>query len=82
MRGLLPVCRRLPGGLHRLAGDSRLNRAEVFGLFPDQFLAMHLLRLLRGSLPDLRHPVDAGFRDGRVQPAEPGLRERGFADQR
>ena len=37
---------------------------------------------LRGGLPDLRHPAHARFRDGRVPPAEPGLRKGRSADQR
>ena len=44
-------------------------------LFPDQFLALHLLRFLRGGLPDLRHPAHPRFRDGRVRPARTGLRK-------
>ena len=38
----------------------------VSGIFPHQLLALHLLRSLRGSLPDQRDPAHAGFRDGRV----------------
>ena len=51
------------------------GRAALPGVLPHQFLALHLLRLLRGGLPDLRHPAHARLRDERVQPQEPGVRE-------
>ena len=66
LRGLLPVRGRLPGGLHRPAGDRGRARPALPGVLPHQLLALHLLRLLRGGLPDLRHPAHAGLRDGRV----------------
>ena len=65
-----------------LAGDRRRARPPLSGVFPHQFLALHLLRILRGSMPDLRHPAHAGLRNGRIQPPEPGLRKGRPADQR
>ncbi len=68
LRGLLPLRRRLPGGLHRPAGDRGRARPALPGVLPHQLLALHLLRLLRGGLPDLRHPAHARLRDERVRP--------------
>ena len=82
LRGVLPVFGGLPGGLHRAAGDGGRKRPTLPGILPDQFLALHLLRVLRGGLPDLRHPAHAGFRDGRVRAPEPGVREGAPAHQR
>ena len=69
LRGLLPLRRRLPGGLHRAPGDRGRARPALPGVLPHQLLALHLLRLLRGGLPDLRHPAHARLRDERVQRA-------------
>ena len=44
----------------------RTRRPALPGVLPHQLLALHLLRLLRGGLPDLRHPAHAGLRDERV----------------
>ncbi len=82
LRGLLPVRGGLPGGLHRAAGDRGRARPALSGVLPHQLLALHLLRLLRGGLPDLRDPAHAGLRDGRVRAPESGLREGGPADRR
>ena len=51
-------------------------------LVPHQLLALHLLRLLRGGLPDVRDPADPRLRDERVRPAQHGIREGGPADRR
>jgi formate hydrogenlyase subunit 6/NADH:ubiquinone oxidoreductase subunit I len=40
---------------------------------PVDCIALHLLRLLRRGLSDLRYPTYAGLRDGRVSSEEPGL---------
>src|SRR5262245_60887684 len=74
LRGLLLVFGGLPGGLHRAAGDRGRERKALPGVFSDQFLALHLLRLLRGGLPDLRDSAHARLRDERVQTPKPGLR--------
>ena len=49
----------LPGRLHLAAGDGGRDGPALSGVLPDQLLALHLLRLLRGGLPDLRHPAHA-----------------------
>ncbi|MDF5922654.1 4Fe-4S binding protein [Pseudomonas aeruginosa] len=51
-------------------------------VLPHQLLALHLLRPVRGSLPDHRDPAHPGLRDGRVQAPGPGLREARPADLR
>ena len=66
LRRVLPVRGRLPGRLHRAAGDRGRARPALPGVLPHQLLALHLLRLLRGGVPDLRDPAHARFRDERV----------------
>ena len=82
LRRLLPLLRRLPGGLHRPAGDHGRERPPLPGVVPHQLLALHLLRLLRGRVPHLRHPAHAGRGDERVRAAQHGVREGGPADRR
>ena len=41
-------------------------RQTLSGILPHKFLTLHLLRLLRRSVPDVRHPAHARLRDGRV----------------
>ena len=43
------------------------QRAPLPGLVSHQLLALHLLRLLRGGLPDLCHPAHTRRRDERVR---------------
>src|SRR5882672_1269760 len=82
LRGLLPVLGGLPRGLHRAAGDRRRERKALPRVLSHQLFTLHLLRLLRRSLSDLRDSAHARFRDERVQTPKPGLREGGPDDQR
>ena len=54
--------------------------SPLSGILPDQLLTLHLLRLLRRSLPDLRDPIDPGCRNVRIPSPEPGVRERASVD--
>lgn len=61
-------------------GCISLQKAETedgrwYGLLPYQLLALHFLRVVRGSVPDHRDPAHAGFRNGRLQASGPGVRE-------
>ena len=51
------------------ATDGRA-RAPLPGVVPHQLLALHLLRLLRGRMPHLRHPAHARRGDERVRRAD------------
>ena len=51
-------------------------------VLPDQLLALHLLRPVRGACPTYAIQLSARFRDERVPGPEHGLRERGSLDQR
>ena len=57
-------------------------RPPLPGVVPHQLLALHLLRLLRGGVPHLRHPAHARRGDERVRAPQHGLREGGPADRR
>ena len=58
------------------------RRPALPGLVQDQLLSLHLLRVLRGGVSDLRDPAHPGLLHERVPAGEHGLRERGPADQR
>ena len=53
-------------GLHACRRRRGRARPAVPRVLPDQLLALHLLRLLRGRLPHVRHPAHPGRRDVRV----------------
>src|SRR4029434_10170052 len=59
LRGLLPVFGGLPRGLHRAAGDRGRERKALPGVLSHKFLALHLLRLLRGGMSDIRDSAHA-----------------------
>ena len=61
VRGVLPLRGRVPGGLHFAASHRRRARAPLPGVFPYQLLALHLLRLLRRSVPHVCHPAHSRF---------------------
>src|SRR3546814_9484333 len=68
LRRLQPVRGRVSGWLHLAAEGRKAGRRPlVSGMVPHQFLALHLLRPVRGSLPDYRDPADAGLRTRRIQ---------------
>src|SRR5262247_1036513 len=53
---------------------ARADRAEARSrVLSHQLLPLHLLRLLRGGLSDLRDSAHARLRNGRVQTPKPGL---------
>jgi hypothetical protein len=56
-----------------IAGVAETRRLPFDPPEAGQLLTLHLLRLLRGCLPDLRDPAHARFRDERVRAAQHGL---------
>src|SRR5512135_1650263 len=61
---LLPLRCSLSGGLYLAPGHPGRPWQTLSGILSHKFLALHLLRLLRRSLPDLRDPAHARLRDG------------------
>ena len=59
LRRLLPLRGGLPRRLHQPYRQTEEKTAGATRLLPDQLLTVHLLRVLRGGLPDVCHPAHA-----------------------
>src|SRR5690606_7918605 len=63
----------LSGGLYRVTEGGDRRWSLVPGVFPDQFLPLHFLRHVRGSLPDQCDSAHTGFRNVRIRPPATGV---------